>query len=107
MTAKRSARRTMNTPKSETLEHRLARLTQRSERLRNDVAVQAQVLRQPLGYVDKARNAVDWLLSNPQWPLGAVTLLALLRPRRALRWVGTAWWGWGLFQRARRTLARM
>ncbi len=107
MTAPRSARLTMNTPSSESLEYRLARLTQRSQRLRADVAAQAQVLRQPLGYVDKARDAIDWLLMNPQWPLGAVTLLALLRPRRVLRWAGTAWWGWGLFQRARRTLARM
>jgi hypothetical protein len=97
----------MNTPSSDELDRRLARLTQRSARLRNDVAQHVQVLRQPLAYADKARDAVDWLVLNPQWPMAALTVIALLRPRRALRWAGTLWWGWGLFKRTRRMLERL
>ncbi len=97
----------MSTLSSDELDRRLARLTQRSARLRDDVARDVQVLRQPLAYADKARDAVDWLVLNPLWPMAAVTVLALLRPRRALRWAGTLWWGWGLFRRTRRMLGRL
>jgi hypothetical protein len=95
----------MNTLSSDRLERRRAQLLLRSAQLRNDLAQHVQVLRKPLGWVDQTRAAGDWLRRNPQWPLGALAVVALLRPRRALRWAGTAWWGFSLFQRARRLLA--
>ena len=58
----------------------------RSGRLRQDWSQQVQVLRAPLGLVDRAREAAQWLISHPEWPLGVLVVIVLLRPARALRW---------------------
>lgn len=78
----------------------------RSAELRVTLAHQSQTLQGPLAWADQAVSATRWLRNHPQWPLGALGLLAVLRPRRALAWAGRLWWGWGLYQRARSWLAR-
>lgn len=78
----------------------------RSAELRVTLAHQSQTLQGPLAWADKAVSGTRWLRNHPQWPLGALLLLAVLRPRRALAWAGRLWWGWGLYQRARSWLAR-
>lgn len=78
----------------------------RSAELRVTLAHQSQTLQGPLALADQAVSSVHWLRSHPQWPLGALLLLAVIRPRRALAWAGRLWWGWGLYQRARSWLAR-
>ncbi|MBI3531266.1 MAG: hypothetical protein HY068_02095 [Burkholderiales bacterium] len=78
----------------------------RSAELRVTLAHQSQTLQGPLALADQAVSSVHWLRSHPQWPLGALLLLAVLRPRRALVWAGRLWWGWGLYQRTRSWLAR-
>jgi YqjK-like protein len=81
-------------------------LRQRSSLLRADWALQAQVLRKPLGLVDQARAGVQWLVQHPEWPIGAALLLVLLRPGRVLRWGTFAWQGYGMARRVQRLLAQ-
>lgn len=78
----------------------------RSAELRVTLAHQSQTLQGPLAWADQAVSGTRWLRNHPQWSLGALGLLAVLRPRRALAWAGRLWWGWGLYQRARSWLAR-
>lgn len=87
------------------LVRRRERLLLRSESLRLQWAVQVQALRRPLGVADKAREATHWLLSHPEWPLGAALLIVVLRPGRTLRWAGYAVQGYGLYRRAQRLMA--
>ena len=77
----------------------------RSITLREQLAQQAQVLAAPLAIADSLRNSLHWLRQHPEWPLGGLALLALLRPRRAWRWASRVWWGWRLWRRGSRWLA--
>jgi hypothetical protein len=94
----------MATPDRDEVLRRRERLVQRSDQLRVTWSQQVQVLRRPLGVADKARSASQWLLQHPEWPLGVVALLIVLRPGRALRWAGFAWQGFGLYRRVQRVL---
>ena len=80
---------------------RQQRLVARSAQLRLALADQTQALKKPLAWADQVRKGVTWLRHNPQWPLGAVLVLVVVRPRRAIRWGGRLWWGWQTFRRAR------
>ena len=84
---------------------RQQQLLARSAQLRFTLAEQAQVLQRPLALLDQARHGLRWLQRNPQWPLGAVLVLLVLRPRRILLWTGRVWWAWGTFKRVRSWLA--
>ena len=48
---------------------------------------------------------VQWLVHHPEWPLGVVLLLVVMRPGRALRWTGFAFQGYTLYRRVQRVLA--
>ena len=77
----------------------------RSAQLRIQLADQANdVLLRPLALADQARAGLSWLKRNPEWPVGALVLLLVLRPRRAVRIVTLAWSGWRAVQTARRWL---
>ena len=94
----------MNAEREELLRRR-ERLLLRSQTLRRDWAQQVQVLRAPLGVVDQARAATQWLVRHPEWPLGAVVLVVLLRPGRVLRWGSYALQGYGIYRRVQRVVA--
>lgn len=79
----------------------------RSAELRVTLAHQSQTLQGPLALADQAVSGTRWLRDHPQWPLGALLLLAVLRPRRALAWATRLWWGFGLYRNVRRWLARV
>jgi hypothetical protein len=66
----------------------------RSATLRVQMVQDAARLAAPLSWLDSARAGAHWLREHPQWPLAGAALLVVLRPRRVLRWAGTAWWGW-------------
>ncbi len=72
----------------------------RSAQLRLAMANQVQVFRRPLAVADQARSRLQWLYSNPAWPLGALLLVFVLRPRRTIVWGGRLWWAWRMFNRA-------
>ena len=86
------------------LQIRRERLRLRSTELRLQVAGQAQVLVAPLALADKVRGGLRWLQAHPEVPLLVLGLVVIARPRRALRWAGQLWWGWGVWQRGRRWL---
>lgn len=89
------------------LMRRRGELVARSRHLREAWAVQAQALRSPLGMADKARAGMDWLVRNPQWPLAALAVVLVVRPKRTLRLVGLGWSAWGLYRRTQRLMSKM
>lgn len=95
----------MASDRARELQLKRERLLVRSAELRVAVARQSQVLRTPLAVADQVRAGVGWLRRNPEWPLGALVVLVVLRPGRALRWAGRAWWGWRVWRRAARLWA--
>lgn len=84
---------------------RREQLRLRSSALRLQIASDAQILETPLALADQVRAALRWLRRNPEWPVGTLVFLAVLRPRRAWRWVSRGWWAWRMWQRAGRLLA--
>jgi hypothetical protein len=94
------------TPDRDEVLRRREQLLLRSGQLRNDWSQQVQVLRAPLGVADQARAATQWLVQHPEWPLGALTLMVVLRPGRALRWATYVWQGYGLYRRVQKVMNR-
>jgi hypothetical protein len=78
----------------------------RSAQLRFKLKDQVQVFRRPLGLADSAQSGLQWLYRNPAWPIGAATLLLVLRPKRTIAWAGRAWWVWKSYRRVQDWLAR-
>lgn len=85
---------------------RQQQLLARSAQLRMVLADQAQVLQRPLAMADQARGGLQWLYRNPQWPLGVLALLVLVRPRRAMTWGGRLWWAWKAYKQTQHWLAK-
>ena len=77
------------------------RLLLRSAKLRHDMGAQAASLQKPLALADQAWSTGRWLVRHPEWPIGALLIVALLRPKRTLIWGTRLWWGWRALQRAR------
>lgn len=86
---------------------RQQRLLVRSARLRLTLADQARVFKRPLTVADQAQASLRWLYRNPRWPLGALLVLFVLRPRRAILWGGRLWWAWRTFKRAQNWIAKL
>jgi hypothetical protein len=84
---------------------RREQLLLRSATLRGQLARDAQVLQAPLALADSVRDGLRWLRQNPEWPLGGVLLLLVLKPRRTWRWISRGWWAWRLWRRATLLLA--
>jgi hypothetical protein len=78
---------------------RRRRLLVRSAELRITIAGQSEVLKAPLALADQARAGLRWLYRHPEWPVGALVVLAVVRPQRTLRWVGRLWWAWASLRR--------
>lgn len=96
----------MQRPHNATLAERKLQLLIRSAELRVTLAHEARALRTPLAVADHAVAGVQWLRDHPVWPLGTMALLAILRPRRALRWASRLLLGWRVYAKARDWLDR-
>jgi hypothetical protein len=89
---------------------RQQRLVARSAELRARLGDDLLPCQRLLGRVDEVRRLMEdswnWLRRHPEVPAGLAIGVALLRPRRALRWAWRwgrrAWLGWQLYQRANR-----
>lgn len=88
-------------PQRDALTRQQQQLRVRSAELRVTLAHQSQVLQAPLAVADQVRAGAQWLRQHPQWPIGALALLAFKRPRRVLRWSSRLLWGWRVYLRAR------
>ncbi len=94
----------MSATRDELLQRR-EQLLLRSAQARSEFLQQTQVLRRPLGLVDQARSAAQWLMQHPEWPIGALLVIVVLRPGRALRWAAYAWQGYGVYRRVQRVIS--
>lgn len=83
---------------------RRQQLLVRSAELRISVSGQLQAFKTPLSVADHAREGLQWMLRNPQWPLGALCVVIILRPRVVWRWGGRIWWAWKTYQQTRRMM---
>lgn len=83
---------------------RRQQLLVRSAELRIAFSSQIQVLQKPLALADSARDGLQWLQRNPQWPLAALVVIFVVRPRAAWRWGGRLWWAWKTYHQARKLL---
>jgi hypothetical protein len=83
------------------------RLLMRSVALRNNLTDQAQVFKRPLAVADQARAALQWLYRNPQWPLGSLVVVAVLKPRRAIIWSSRFLLAWRSFKRVRNWISKL
>jgi hypothetical protein len=84
------------------LQLRRERVLIRSAELRLQVARQANALVTPFALADQAVSGLRWLREHPAWPLSALALWIVLKPRRALRWAARGWWLWRTGQQLRR-----
>lgn len=80
------------------------RLLERSRVLRITAIDQSAALSPMLRFGDAVRDGVYWLRTHPEVLAAAAVGLALVRPRRVLRWGIRLWGGWRLLQRVQRTL---
>jgi hypothetical protein len=83
---------------------RQRQLLQRSAELRVTLGQQAQVLRSPMALADQVRAGAQWLRTHPVWRLLPIVVVALVRPRRSLRWASRLWKVWSLYKQGRRWL---
>jgi len=81
-------------------------LQQRSILLRERVTLQATGLRPALDLADQVRAGLAWLRDHPVPVAMAALGLALLRPRRSLRWGLRLWSVWRLLTRLRQGLTQ-
>ena len=77
----------------------------RSAELRVTMAHEARALEVPLAVADQVTTGIQWLRNHPQWPAGALVLLAVLRPRRVMNWGTRLWWGWRMWNKAQSWLS--
>lgn len=88
------------------LSRRQQRLLVRSAELRVTLGHQAQVLQTPLALADQARAGLQWVRAHPEWSVGMLLMVTVMRPQRALRWASRLWTGWGLYNNVRRWMIR-
>ncbi len=78
----------------------------RSERLRNTISDQTQVFKRPFAIIDIVLASVNWLKQHPKWPLGAVVVLVVLRPRKSILWGSRLWGAWKTYKRLKSQLEK-
>jgi hypothetical protein len=76
------------------IEAKRARLLERAARERADLAQALRLWERPLGFVDRCLEAVRFVVLRPPLLAGAALLLALLRPRSAIKWAQRAFGLW-------------
>lgn len=80
---------------------RRQRLMARSEVLRGSLVLETAHWKVSLAAADRALRIVRWLHAQRIWLIGAAALPLVVRPRRALRWLGRGWWVWRVSRRLR------
>jgi len=78
----------------EALYRRQQQLLIRSTELRQALVRDVNRLQHPARLVDQITAGWHWIAQHPQWPLGVLAVLLVLKPRRALSWSAKLWWLW-------------
>lgn len=76
------------------IEAKRARLLERAAGERAELARTLQLWERPLDFVDRCLEAVRFVISRPPLVAGAAFVLALLRPRGAIKWAQRAFGLW-------------
>ena len=92
--------------KNENLLLRQQQLIGHSAQLRASIADQSQVLIKPLAFADKVQDGVNWFYRNPTWSIGAVLVLLVLKPRKAIVWGSRLWGAWKIFKRLQESIGK-
>jgi hypothetical protein len=74
------------------------RLVARAEAQRRTLEEDVEPWRGPLALADQGVAVLRHIRSHPEWLVGAVVLLAALRPRRFGKWLGRGWMSWKLLR---------
>ncbi|MBI4754793.1 MAG: hypothetical protein HY778_05075 [Betaproteobacteria bacterium] len=83
------------------LAQRRARLQAQAEGQRRALAEDLAPLARGLQWVDRAREAARWLGRHAHLVAAAALVVAVLRPRRTLRWLRRGFVAWQFARRAR------
>lgn len=78
---------------------RQAQLLARNAMLRHQLGDELASFQAPLAVVDRGIDALCWLRSHREPILLGAAVIALLKPRRAWRWLGRGWGLWRLLNR--------
>ena len=81
-------------------------LAKRREDLVAQAAMQRHTLtrdlepwRAPFELADQGLGALRYIKAHPQWLIAPILLVAVLRPRRVGRWLGSGWMSWRVMRR--------
>lgn len=85
-------------------QHRM-RLIGRARAERDHLTTTVLQIESSLSWVDMLKRAGAEVRSHPLGVLAVLAILAVIRPRGALKLVGSGWWLWRLYQRFRRVWA--
>jgi len=88
------------------IETKRARLLERAAREREDVAQTLQFWSQPLAFIDRCVAALRYVIARPPLVAGAMLVVALVRPRRTLKWARRAFGMWQGYRWLTRRVAR-
>lgn len=83
------------------LVERRDRLVAQAELQRAALARAIEPWRTPLALTDQGLNALQYVRHHPQWLVGGVLLLAVLRPRGLGKWLSRGWISWQMLNRLR------
>lgn len=76
------------------LADRRARLVEQAEMQRRTLSQDIEPWRTPLAFVDQGLDGLRYVRRHPEWIAGGLILLAMLRPRRFVKWLGRGWVSW-------------
>jgi hypothetical protein len=90
------------------MNNKMTQVVQRREHLVAKAAAQRAALgraiepwRTPLALTDQGLRALTYVRRHPQWLVGGILLLAVLRPRGLGKWLGRGWLSWQMLNRLR------
>ena len=87
------------------IEAKRARLIERAAREREDAGRTLQLWAPPLDFIDRCLGAVRFVIARPPLVATAALVLALLRPRRAIKWARRAFGVWQGYRWLNRKIA--
>jgi hypothetical protein len=85
--------------KQNRLGERRVHLVAQAAAQRRTLARDMEAWRTPLALTDQGLAALRYIRIHPQWLIGPILLLAVLRPRRVGKWLGSSWVSWRLTRR--------
>lgn len=78
------------------LAERRTTLVAKAATQRTELSQALEPWREPLAVVDQGMRVARYLKRHPALSIGAAAAMAVLRPRRTLRWLRSGWLVWGI-----------